>query len=94
MLASFLAACVVTSILNYSIEKLAYKPLRNAPRLAPLITALGVSILLQTLVMIIFKPNYKPYRTLLPTEPIHLAGAVITPTQVAILGLTAFRWRS
>ena len=90
MLASFLAACVVTSILNYSIEKLAYKPLRNAPRLAPLITALGVSILLQTLVMIIFKPNYKPYRTLLPTEPIHLAGAVITPTQVAILGLTAF----
>ncbi len=89
MLMSFVAACVVTATLNFTIEKLAYKPLRKAPRLAPLITAIGVSILLQTLVMILFKPNYKPYPTLLPTEPIRLAGAVITPTQVAILGLTA-----
>jgi branched-chain amino acid transport system permease protein len=89
MALSFVLACGVTTTLNYSIEKLAYKPLRNAPRLAPLITAIGVSILLQTLVMIIFKPNYKPYPTLLPTEPIFLGEAVITPTQVAILGLTA-----
>ena len=89
MLISFLLACTVTSLLNYTIEKLAYKPLRHAPRLAPLITAIGVSILLQTLVMIIFKPNYKPYPALLPTEPLRFAGAVITPTQVAILLLTA-----
>ena len=89
MLASFVLACAVTATLNYTIEKLAYKPLRNAPRLAPLITAIGVSILLQTLVMILFKPNYKPYPTLLPAEPLQVMGAVITPTQVAILGLTA-----
>jgi branched-chain amino acid transport system permease protein len=89
LLISFLLACTVTATLNYTIEKWAYKPLRKAPRLAPLITAIGVSILLQTLVMIIFKPNHKPYPALLPTEPIELAGAVITPTQVAILGLTA-----
>jgi branched-chain amino acid transport system permease protein len=43
------------------IEKLAYRPLRNAPRLAPLITAMGMSLLLQTLAMIIWKPNPKPY---------------------------------
>ncbi|MEY2659078.1 MAG: hypothetical protein RLZZ123_250 [Pseudomonadota bacterium] len=89
MLLSFVAACMVTASLNYAIEKLAYKPLRKAPRLAPLITAIGVSILLQTLVMIIFKPNYKPYPSLLPAEPLRWAGAVITPTQVAILVLTA-----
>jgi branched-chain amino acid transport system permease protein len=89
LLISFVLACCVTATLNYTIEKWAYKPLRKAPRLAPLITAIGVSILLQTLVMIIFKPNHKPYPALLPTEPIELAGAVITPTQVAILGLTA-----
>jgi branched-chain amino acid transport system permease protein len=89
LLISFVLACGVTATLNYTIEKWAYKPLRKAPRLAPLITAIGVSILLQTLVMIIFKPNHKPYPALLPTEPIELAGAVITPTQVAILGLTA-----
>jgi branched-chain amino acid transport system permease protein len=42
------------------IEKVAYRPLRNSPRLAPLITAIGVSILLQTLAMIIWKPNTRP----------------------------------
>jgi branched-chain amino acid transport system permease protein len=60
--------------------------------LAPLITAIGVSILLQTLAMILFKPNYKPYPTLLPSEPFEWAGAVITPTQVVILALTALSW--
>jgi branched-chain amino acid transport system permease protein len=89
LLISLVLACAVTTTLNYSIEKWAYKPLRQAPRLAPLITAIGVSILLQTLVMIVFKPNPKPYPALLPTQPIELAGAVITPTQVVILGLTA-----
>jgi branched-chain amino acid transport system permease protein len=47
--------------LNFAIEKVAYRPLRNSPKLAPLITAIGMSILLQTLAMIIWKPNYKPY---------------------------------
>src|SRR5437762_6429065 len=58
-------SCVVAATLNFVIEKVAYRPLRNSPRLAPLITAIGMSILLQTLAMIIFKPNYKPYPTLL-----------------------------
>jgi len=89
LLMSLLIACVVSGALNYAIEKLAYRPLRNAPKLAPLITAIGVSILLQTLAMIIWKPNYKPYPTLLPSQPIDLAGAVITPTQIMILGVTA-----
>ena len=92
MFLSFVAACTVTASLNYAIEKLAYKPLRHAPRLAPLITAIGVSILLQTLAMILFKPNYKPYPSLLPSEPFEWAGAVITPTQVVILALTALSW--
>jgi len=82
-------SCVVAAALNFTIEKVAYRPLRNSPRLAPLITAIGMSILLQTLAMIIFKPNYKPYPTLLPTVPFHVGGAVITTTQIMILGLTA-----
>ncbi len=84
-----LISMVVCAVLNFSIEKLAYKPLRNSPRLAPLITAIGMSILLQTLAMIIWKPNPKPYPTLLPSEPFHLGGAVISPTQVMILATTA-----
>jgi branched-chain amino acid transport system permease protein len=89
MLISLLCAIVVCAALNFSIEKLAYKPLRNAPRLAPLITAMGMSLLLQTLAMIIWKPNPKPYPLLLPTEPLHVGGAVISVTQCLILGLTA-----
>jgi len=75
--------------LNFAIEKIAYRPLRNAPKLAPLITAIGMSIFLQTIAMIVWKPNYKPFPTLLPTAPIPIGEAVITPTQLMILGLTA-----
>jgi branched-chain amino acid transport system permease protein len=88
MLFSACCAVVVCAGLNFSIEKLAYRPLRSAPRLAPLITAMGMSLLLQTVAMIIWKPNPKPYPSLLPTEPIDLGGPVITVTQCLILGLT------
>jgi branched-chain amino acid transport system permease protein len=89
LLLATVLSCVVAAALNFTIEKVAYRPLRNSPKLAPLITAIGMSLLLQTLAMIIFKPNYKPYPTLLPAAPFNVGGAVITPTQIMILGLTA-----
>jgi branched-chain amino acid transport system permease protein len=89
LLIALVVACVVAALLNFTIEKVAYRPLRGAPKLAPLITAIGMSILLQTLAMIIWKPNYKAFPTLLPADPIDLGGAVITPTQIMILGVTA-----
>jgi branched-chain amino acid transport system permease protein len=89
LLLSVPLAILVCCVLNFSIEKIAYRPLRNAPRLAPLITAIGMSLLLQTLAMIIWKPNPKPFPALLPPDPIDLGGPVITVTQILILGLTA-----
>lgn len=89
LIIAVLISMVVCAVLNFTIEKLAYRPLRNSPRLAPLITAIGMSILLQTLAMIIWKPNPKSYPTLLSQEPIHLGGAVISPTQLTILATTA-----
>ena len=88
LLISLVCAIVVCSVLNFAIEKVAYRPLRNAPRLAPLITAMGVSLLLQTLAMIIWKPNPKPYPILLPSEPINLGGPVISVVQILILVTT------
>jgi branched-chain amino acid transport system permease protein len=85
MIIALVCAIVVCTLLNFAIEKIAYRPLRNAPRLAPLITAMGMSLLLQTLAMIIWKPNPKPFPQLLPTDPIQIGGAVITVTQVLIL---------
>jgi branched-chain amino acid transport system permease protein len=88
-LISIVLACLVCALINVAIEKLAYRPLRHAPKLAPLITAIGVSILLQTLVMIIFKPTYKSYINPLPSEPLNVGPWVITPTQITILVVTA-----
>lgn len=89
LLIALVIASVVSACLNFAIEKVAYRPLRNSPKLAPLITAIGMSILLQTLAMIVWKPNYKPYPTLLPSTPFHVGGAVISSTQIMILGVTA-----
>jgi branched-chain amino acid transport system permease protein len=89
MLLSLIAAIIVCSLLNFTIEKVAYRPLRDAPRLAPLITAMGMSLLLQTLAMIVWKPNYKSYPILLPSEPYEIGGAVINTVQILILVTTA-----
>jgi branched-chain amino acid transport system permease protein len=88
LLISLIIACVVCATLNFTIEKVAYRPLRTSPRLAPLISAIGMSILLQTLAMIIWKPNYKPYPNMLPAAPYEIGGAVITLTQIIILATT------
>src|SRR5574343_1396605 len=91
MLIALGCAVLVCTTLNFLVEKIAYRPLRNAPRLAPLITAMGMSLLLQTLAMIIWKPNPKPFPQLLPADPIFLwaEGPVINATQTLILVLTA-----
>ena len=90
LLISLLCAIVVCSALNFAVEKIAYRPLRNAPRLAPLITAMGMSLLLQTLAMILWKPNPKSYPPLLPTDVLFLwvDGPVITIAQILILATT------
>ena len=82
-------AMVVCATLNFSIEKLAYRPLRNSNRLAPLITAIGMSLLLQTFAMIIWAPNPKSYPSMLSRSPIEVGGAVVSVTQVVILATTA-----
>jgi branched-chain amino acid transport system permease protein len=89
LLMATIIAMVVCAALNFTIEKLAYRPLRNSPRLAPLITAIGMSLLLQTLAMIIWAPNPKSYPSMLSREPIQIGGAVISVTQITILAVTA-----
>ncbi len=89
LIIALVIACIVCATLNFAIEKVAYRPLRNSPKLAPMLTAMGMSILLQTLAMILWKPTYKSYPTLLPNTPIEVGGALISTTQVVILGFTA-----
>jgi branched-chain amino acid transport system permease protein len=85
LLIATLAAVPVCMLLSAAIERVAYRPLRNAPRLSPLITAIGVSIVLQTLAMIIWSPNPRVFPDMLSTTPFEIGGALIAPKQVLIL---------
>src|SRR3954469_14748840 len=58
-----LVAMVVCGFLGVGIERVAYRPLRNAPRIAPLISALGVSIFLQASAQLLFGPDFRDYDT-------------------------------
>jgi branched-chain amino acid transport system permease protein len=80
-------AIPVCMAVNILIERVAYRRLRNAPRLAPLITAIGVSILLQTFAMMIWTRNPLPFPQLLSSDPVAIGGAVISPTQILLLAL-------
>jgi branched-chain amino acid transport system permease protein len=85
LLLSLLMAMAICMALGYSIERIAYRPLRKAPRLAPLITAIGVSIVLQTLAMIIWGRDYHAFPQLLPNARHTIGGAIINDVQIAIV---------
>ncbi len=88
-------AMVVCAGLAWFIERVAYRPLRNAPRLAPLITAIGVSLVLQTLAMLIWSRDPLMFPQLISTESIHILpsidemhpGAVISVLEMTIIGV-------
>lgn len=92
LIVALVIAATVCALLGFTIERVAYRPLRRAPRLAPLITAIGVSILLQTVAMVIWSPNPLPFPQLLSTDPIDVIpqteegiGAVISMTEIVII---------
>ena len=84
-LLGLLAAIPACMALGFTIERLAYRPLRNAPRLAPLITAIGVSIVLQNLAMLIWGRQYISFPPILPQGRHQVLGATITDVQIVIL---------
>lgn len=86
---SLLMAVPLCALLGYTVERVAYRPLRHAPRLAPLITAIGVSIVLQNLAMIIWGRRYVAFPSVLPNVPYQFMGASITSLQVLIIVLAA-----
>jgi len=85
LLIAIAGAIPVCMLVNVLIERVAYRRLRNAPRLAPLITAIGVSILLQTFAMIIWGRSPISFPQVLSSDPIEIGGAVISPTQATLL---------
>ena len=80
-----LCAVPVCMLLGYAMERIAYRPLRGAPRLAPLITAIGVSIVLQHMAMMIWSRNPLAFPQIIKSELYHVGGATISNVQIAIL---------
>ncbi len=86
-----LFAAVGVGLLGVAIERFAYRPLRNAPRIAPLITALGISFMIEDSVLLLFggferqynSPDFLPF-----TEAIHIDGVNITIVQLLIVGIS------
>jgi branched-chain amino acid transport system permease protein len=89
--AGLTAAVLACMALGWSLERIAYRPLRNAPRLTPLITAIGMSIVLQNLAMMLWGRNYLTFPALLPKAEFEVGGAHFTSVQLVIVlvsGLT------
>ncbi|MBI3283948.1 MAG: branched-chain amino acid ABC transporter permease [Burkholderiales bacterium] len=87
LIIAILGAIPVCIAVNVLIERVAYRRLRNAPRLAPLITAIGVSILVQTFAMMIWGRSPIPFPAVMPSTPVQIGGAVISQTQILLLAL-------
>ena len=79
---ALLAAMAFCGTLNATIERIAYKPLRGAPRLAPLITAIGMSFILQNIAAAFYGFNYTGVGNVFPTQALFSLGGV------------AYRWKS
>ena len=82
---SVIVAMAVCTVLGIVIEKLAYKPLRNATSLAVLITAIGVSYLLQNLALLIWSSNTKNFVSIVNFGNLSLFGGKLIISDVAIV---------
>lgn len=87
-----LVAVPVCALVGYTMDRVAYQPLRHAPRLAPLITAIGISIILQHIALLIWGRNFIPFPQIFPTQTYHLTqnlnGATVTNVQIIIMLLS------
>ncbi|MPV38511.1 branched-chain amino acid ABC transporter permease [Georgenia subflava] len=89
ILVVLLIAMALTGIMGVTIERVAYRPLRSSPRLAVLITAVGVSFILEYGVRQIMGPNPQVYPVRLSGETFSLLGARITLPQIILFGVAA-----
>jgi branched-chain amino acid transport system permease protein len=85
VLAGVLAAIPACMAIGYSLERVAYRPLRHAPRLAPLITAIGMSIILQHLALLIWGRNPLAFPQIISNPSFAIGGAAISAVQIAII---------
>lgn len=85
MLLGLLAAIPVCMAIGYALERIAYRPLRHAPRLAPLITAIGMSIILQHVALLIWGRDPRAFPQIFDNASVAIGGAAISTVQIVII---------
>jgi branched-chain amino acid transport system permease protein len=80
-------AMAASALLGVTIEALAYRPVRSAPRLTPLITAIGVSLFLQNAAMLLFTPDPRRYPAILREIRFEFGGVIVTNIKLAIFAV-------
>src|SRR5580693_8803393 len=86
----FVTAAVVVGFLGVALERFAYRPLRNAPRIAPLITAIGISFFLENAALLLFGSQYRIYNTpefISFSSGIQIGSVSIDAVQILVLVL-------
>ena len=81
-------SAIFCALLGVVLEEIAYRPLRNAPRLCSLITAIGMSLLLQNLAQMIFTSNPKPFPNVFPTKPFHIGAIQTSINTILTIGVS------
>ncbi|MEA4882565.1 MAG: branched-chain amino acid ABC transporter permease [Clostridia bacterium] len=77
---------ILAAVTGVVMERFAYRPLRRAPRIAALITAIGVSLLIQNLGLILFEAKPRPYPPIMPRAVYDIGGVMISNAQLVMLG--------
>jgi branched-chain amino acid transport system permease protein len=86
----FLLTAIIVAFVGVLLERLAYRPLRTAPRLSAVVSALGAALVIQNGIMLIWGPNMQIFPAdLLPDTTWNIGGVILTFTQVVILILSA-----
>jgi len=99
LIMAFIISMIYSAAYGFTIEQIAYKPLRDAPRLSPLISAIGMSIFLQNYVLLAQTSDFLPFPNLIPDfefmEPIaHIIGSceivILITTVIVMILLSLF----
>jgi len=82
---AILIACIVGGVLGMLVERIAYKPVRNAPRVVPMISAVAGAMVIRNLAQLIWGSSTQPFPQLIPDRIIHIGGVEINSLQVIIM---------
>ncbi len=88
VIAIFILAAACTACIGIALERFAYRPLREAPRLSAVVSALGASLVIQNGIMLVWGPQMRIFPPLVPEVYWDIGGVVVSLVQVLILGLS------